>query len=94
MLDDYIKEKGLAAFNVNMDKNNRTLHINAEIVGKGKKEIYAPDGSLLPYKKCPSQKPFRFISFNSLKDVEAFEKAHACSFRRCGNCFPKIMRGN
>lgn len=43
-------------------------------------------------KSCPhSSWAYSFISFNSLKEVEEYEKAHkdATPFRRCGNCFKK-----
>lgn len=36
-----------------------------------------------------SHHAYQYISFESLKDVEKYEKAHkdATPFRRCGNCF-------
>ena len=94
MLEEFTKTKGLKASNVNMDENNRTLHVNSDIVGPGKKELFGKNGEKLPAKKCYYQKPFQFIPFDSIEDVEAFEKQHACSFRRCRNCFPKSMRRN
>ena len=96
MLDQFVKKdrKERLAFNVNMLGNVRTLHINSEIVGPGKKEIFSKKGKLLPYKKCPYQFSDEYIPFNSLEDVEAFEKAQSCPFKRCGFCFPKDMRGN
>ena len=86
------------AFNVNMDfkKNVRTLHCNPDFIGSeedGKIEVKSPTGEKLPYKKCYYAKPCSvFIPFDSLEEVEQFEKDHHVTFRRCGNCFPEDMR--
>ena len=96
MLDEFVKtkKKELKSFNVNMQGSIRTLHVNGDLVGKGKTKFFSPSGNMLPYKRCPYQSYDKFIPFNSIAEVEAFEKAHTCSFRRCGFCFPPDMRGN
>ena len=96
MLDEFIKTKSkeLKSFNVNMEQNIRTLHINDDLVGPGKNEFYSQSGKMLPYRRCQYQEFNKFIPFETIAEVEAFEKNHACSFRRCGNCFPPDMRGN
>ena len=96
MLKNYIKidPKDKLAFNVNVLEDVRTLHVNSEMIGPDKKKVRAKDGTLLPYRKCPYQNLYNFIPFHELSEVEAFEKAHSCSFKRCGFCFPENMRGN
>ena len=65
--DGKVFQKRSKDYNVNMTKQQRTLH------KKG---------------NCPYSKGmWEFIPFDTLEDVEKFEKEHVVKFRRCGNCF-------
>ena len=75
MLDKYTFSSGSAAL---FQEKSKKYNVNMTVIVR---TLHKKDGC------CHSNGMTKFIPFDTIEEVENFEKLHNVTFRRCANCF-------